>query len=88
MTKLVRPKLSDVCSIVESTQWYYDKWHKCYLKLTESGGFEVLVNQVEGSVEVLGGINLRKAVRKALDLAEKKLHDRRREYSRVDTDVE
>lgn len=69
-----RPKLKDICEIVSSIPGGFH-----YLKLTESGGFEVLGYWTEGSVEIIGGGNIRKSVRKALDLLEKNLHDRRRE---------
>mgnify|MGYP003442004787 FL=1 len=70
----VRPKLKDVCNIVSSIPGGFH-----YLKLTESGGFEVLGYWVEGAVEIIGGKYLRKSVRHALDLLENNLHDRRRE---------
>jgi hypothetical protein len=73
----VRPKLKDICNIVSAIPGGFH-----YLKLTESGGFEVFGHYVEGSVEIIGGGNLRKSVRKALDLAESKLHERKREFSR------
>ena len=77
----IRPKLKDVCDLIESIQGHY-------LKLNESGGFEVLGYYTEGAVEIVGSGNLRKSVRKALDLLEKQLHDKRRETSRFNTTEE
>lgn len=72
----IRPKLKDVCSVVEAVGQY---WSGClYLKLTESGGFDVVKHIDEGAVLIMLPWG-RKQVRKALDLAENNLHDRRRE---------
>lgn len=69
-----RPKLKHICSVVEALT------DNCavYLKLTDSGGFEILRRSEEGAFELVGK-NLRDAARCALDNAEKYLHDRRRE---------
>lgn len=70
----VRPKLKDVCDIACAMDYN----GALYLKLSDSGGFELLKKLEVGAYELVGK-NLRQAVRNALDSAEKFLHDRRRE---------
>lgn len=77
MAVYVRPKLKDVCELVSAIPGGFH-----YIKLNESGGFEVLGYWTEGAVEIIGSGNLRKSVRKALDLAERNLHEKRKEFSR------
>ena len=85
MTKrtYTRPKLKDVCDTVQAFFTTAPHCSYCFLLLTESGGFQLLRYYEQGSVEVVNAGNLRKVVRKALDLAENNLHERRRETSSI-----
>lgn len=78
-----RPNLRGVCAVVESMNYS----GPLYLKLTETGGFELLKRSEAGAFELVGK-NLRQAVRKALDNAENYLNDRRRETSQTVIETE
>ena len=79
----IRPKLKDITNLILSFFETAPHGSYCFLSITETGGFELLRYYTEGSAEIVNSGNLRKSVRKALDEAEKLLHERRRKYNPV-----
>lgn len=77
-----RPKLADVCSVVDSLK---QLGGRLYLKLTGPGQFEVyrLELSYEPDMILIDKPCGRREVRRAIDQAEKLLHDRRRETSQA-----